>query len=464
MFFKVRHIHFVGIGGIGMSGIAEVLVNLGYAVTGSDLREGATVRRLRELGAQIQIGHTHENVEGAHVVVVSSAVKDDNPEVIGAVERSIPVIPRAEMLAELMRMKYGLAVAGAHGKTTTTSMLATIVTHAGLDPTVVIGGKLSSLGSNAKLGQGPYLVAEADESDGSFLMLSPTVAIVTNIDPEHLDHYGDIESIRAAFLTFINKVPFFGAALLCLDNKNVQMLLPHVRKRYVTYGLSHQAELRPDEVEFEGCGAKFAVYRHGEKMGYVHLNMPGMHNILNAVAAIGAAMELEVPFEKAAEALQGFTGVARRFQIKGEVDGISVIDDYAHHPTELQATLEAARKGHGTRRIIAVFQPHRYTRTRDLLEAFSQSFHQADILLMTDIYAAGEAPIDGISTENLQKLIKKYGHRRVYHTPNLDDATAWLDAEAKAEDVILTLGAGTIWRVGEDFIRARGGHVTDPYG
>lgn len=464
MFFRVKNLHFVGIGGIGMSGIAEVLLNLGFKVSGSDLRENATTRRLKSLGAVIFKGHGPENVEGAQVVVISSAVTQENAEVQAAHAMGVPVIPRGSMLAELMRMKYGLAVAGAHGKTTTTSMLATILRGGGKDPTVVIGGRLSSLGSNAKLGQGPFIVAEADESDGSFLLLSPSVALVTNIDPEHLDHYGDLATLKLAFLEFINKVPFFGAAVLCLDNANIQELLPLAQRRVVTYGFSHQADLRPENVRYEGMNAYFDVVRQGERLGSVHLAMPGDHNVLNAVGAIAAAMEVEISFEECAKALQGFTGVGRRFQLKGEVAGVTVIDDYAHHPTELDAALTATRQCFGSRRIIAAFQPHRYSRTRDLLTEFQGAFHQADALLMTDIYSAGEAPIEGISAEALCQKIRLHGHRSTHHLGNNGGILEWLAANAQEGDVLLTLGAGDIWKVGEGFIESKGGTVLDPQG
>jgi UDP-N-acetylmuramate--alanine ligase len=459
LFPRIRHIHFVGIGGIGMSGIAEVLINLGYRVTGSDLAEGQTCRRLADLGAGIAIGHRSENVGDAHVVVVSSAVKPTNPEVQEALSRGIPVIPRAEMLAELMRMKHGLAVAGAHGKTTTTSMLATCLAAAGLDPTVVIGGKLNSLGSNAKLGQGPYLVAEADESDGSFLKLSPTLAVVTNIDPEHLDFYEDLEAIKRAFARFVDKVPFYGAAVLCLDDPNVRRIIPELRRHIVTYGLSPQADLRAEDLHFEGASSRFTVWRGETKLGELRLGMPGRHNVLNALAATAASLELEIPFERIAAALEGFTGVHRRFQRKGEVNGVLVVDDYGHHPSEIRATLAAARGGFHDRRVVVAFQPHRYTRTRDLFEEFVDAFQDAHELILTDIYAAGEEPITGISSERLYHQIKERGHRRVSYVADRARLLEAIEVRLRPGDLLLTLGAGDIWKVGEAYLKAHGATV-----
>ena len=464
MFFKVRHIHFVGIGGIGMSGIAEVLLNLGYQVSGSDLKDGPVIRRLQSLGAEVHLGHQASHIGGAHVVVVTSAARPENPEVQAALARGIPVIPRAEMLAELMRMKSGLAVAGAHGKTTTTSMLATVLTKVGLDPTVVIGGRLSSLGSNAKLGQGQFMVVEADESDGSFLLLSPTMAIVTNIDPEHLDHYGTVEKIREAFLAFINKVPFYGAAVVCLDNEHIRRLLPAVKKRLITYGLSHQADYRPGEVEFRGTRSHFTVFSGGSRLGEIRLAMPGLHNVLNATAVVALCLDLGLSFQQVAEALEGFTGVGRRFELKGESQGVLVVDDYGHHPSEILATLGAARTGFGERRIVVAFQPHRFTRTRDLLEEFTGAFHQADVVLMTDIYPAGEIPIPGVSAEDLCHRVRATGHRQTWHVGKVEGASQWLQEFSQQGDLVITLGAGDIWKAGETFLRARGAEVLAPQG
>jgi UDP-N-acetylmuramate--alanine ligase len=448
MFKKIQHIHFVGIGGIGMSGIAEVLLNLGYRVTGSDLKESDTTQRLRQLGGEILIGHRAENVTDPHVVVISSAVKRDNVEVVAARERQIPVIPRAEMLAELMRLKYAVAIAGAHGKTTTTSMVATVLAAGGVDPTVVIGGKLNSLGSNAKLGQGEFLVAEADESDGSFLKLTPTIAVVTNIDEEHLDYYKDIAEIKDAFLAFINKVPFYGVAILCLDQKHIQSLIPLVQKRYVTYGMSTQADCRARDVVLMPLGSKFRVVNHSGDLGWFELAVPGMHNVSNSLAAIAVARELDIDVEVIRKSLRDFSGVQRRFQIKGEVKGVLVVDDYGHHPTEVRATLAAARTSDG-RRVVCVFQPHRFTRTKHLLEEFFTAFHQADRVIIMDIYAAGEQPIPGVSGQAVVEGVKRYGHRDAAYIAGKDEVVEHLLTTLRPGDLLLTLGAGDVWKIGE---------------
>ncbi len=448
MFKKIKHIHFVGIGGIGMSGIAEVLLNLGYKVSGSDLRESDTTRRLRQLGGEIQIGHRPENITSPHVVVISSAVKKDNVEVIAARGKQVPVIPRAEMLAELMRLKYGVAIAGAHGKTTTTSLVATVLAAGGIDPTVVIGGKLNSLGSNAKLGQGEFLVAEADESDGSFLKLSPTIAVVTNIDAEHLDYYKDINEIKDAFLKFINKVPFYGVAILCLDQKHIQSLIPQIEKRYLTYGMSSQADYQATDVTFKPLGSRFRVVNHTGDLGWFELSVPGLHNVSNSMAAIAVARELEVDLEVIRRALKEFSGVQRRFQVKGEAKGILVVDDYGHHPTEVRATLAAAKAALG-RRVVCVFQPHRYTRTKHLFEEFLTAFNQADRVIIMDIYAAGEQPIPGVSGQAVYEGIRKYGHKDVAYLGGKDEIVKHLCETLKEGDLLLTLGAGDVWKLGE---------------
>jgi len=448
---RVRGVHFVGIGGIGMSGIAEVLLNLGYRVSGSDLAESDTTHRLEELGAEVSIGHRAENLREADVVVTSSAVRKDNPEVKAAQERLIPVIPRAEMLAELMRMKYGIAVAGTHGKTTNTSMIATVLAHGGLDPTAVIGGKLNSFGSNAKLGQGELLVAEADESDGSFLRLSPTIAIVTNIDPEHLDHYRDLEEIQGAFLEFINKVPFYGLAVLCLDHENVQALIPRVAKRFVTYGLTTQANFRATDISFHGLTTTFRAWENDRELGQVSIQMPGLHSVYNALATLATASELEVGFQVVREALGSFSGVQRRFQIKGEWGGVMVVDDYGHHPAEIKATLSAAKRG-WDRRTVVIFQPHRYTRTRDLFKDFLTAFNQADVLLLTGIYPAGEDPIPEPKVQDLAEGIKGHGHKDVALVLEKDQIVETVLPRLRPGDMVLTLGAGDIWKVGEKLI------------
>ena len=457
MFKKIRRIHFVGIGGIGMSGIAEVLHNLGYLVSGSDSRESETTRRLASLGVRVVIGHQAENLGEADVVVRSSAVGQENAEVLAARQRLVPVIQRAEMLAELMRMKYGVAVAGTHGKTTTTSMVATVLARGGLDPTMVIGGRLNALGSNAKLGRGDFLVAEADESDGSFLKLSPTIAVVTTVDAEHLDYYRDLAHIQDTFVEFINKVPFYCMAVLCLDQENIQALLPRVEKRYVTYGLRSQADVLARDVEFAGMTSACRVFWKGELLGRLALNVPGLHNVYNALAAVVVGMDLDLRFEVIRDALADFTGVDRRFQVRGEAGGITVVDDYAHHPVEIKATLNAAKDGFG-RRVIAVFQPHRYSRTQALLGEFSTAFYQADRLFVTEIYPAGEAPIPGVSGRQIADGVAGHGHRHVTYVADKSElAKAVLDQVAPG-DMVLTLGAGDVWRVGEEILdRLRAG-------
>lgn len=453
MYKKFQHIHFVGIGGVGMSGIAEVLLNLGYKVSGSDMRESETTQRLASLGAKIFIGHAAENVDDAHVVVISSAVKPDNPEVVAAKEALVPVIPRAEMLAELMRLKYGVAIAGAHGKTTTTSMVATILAKGGIDPTVVIGGKLNMFSSGAKLGQGEFLVAEADESDGSFLMLSPTVAVVTNIDEEHLDHYTEgIEQIKDAFLAFINKIPFYGLAVLCLDVEHIQDLIPRVKKRYTTYGMSAQADVYARGVEFNGMGSAFEVFSRGTGLGTFELSVPGLHSVYNSLAAIAVGLELGVAPDVIREALKGFGGLHRRFFVKGEEKGVMVVDDYGHHPTEIKATLAGAKRG-WDRRTFVVFQPHRYTRTRDLMKEFFTAFNQADKLVVMDIYPAGEKPIEGVSARALFDGIKSRGHKDAAFIPTFEEAVDWVADNAAPGDIVITLGAGDVWKVGEAVLK-----------
>lgn len=453
MFRKIQKLHFVGIGGIGMSGIAELLLNLGYQVSGSDVRQSPATDRLKSLGGKIYIGHKAENVvEGTNVVVTSSAVRTDNVEVVEAKRLQIPVIPRAEMLAELMRLKYGVAIAGSHGKTTTTSMIATVLVHGGFDPTAVIGGRLNAFGSNAKLGKGDFLVAEADESDGSFLKLTPTIAVVTNIDREHLDHYANIEEIRAAFVAFVNKVPFYGASILCLDDPNVQAIIPQVERRIVTYGTSNQADLVASRIEYQDFGASCQVRYKGNPMGTLQLRVPGEHGILNSMAAVAAGLELEIPFEKIAAALAGFQNADRRFQVKGTRQDILVVDDYGHHPTEIMATLSAARHA-CDRRIVTVFQPHRYTRTQALEEDFARAFYQADILIVLPIYAAGEEPIPGITAERLVEQITKFGHRDVRYAPDFAGALQILRGMLQGGDLLITLGAGDVWKIGEEFLK-----------
>jgi UDP-N-acetylmuramate--alanine ligase len=452
MLQKKHKIHFVGIGGIGMSGIAEVLLNQGYSVTGSDLHDSEATARLRSLGARVSVGHHEENLAvNPTVVVVSTAVKYSNPEVLEARRRQIPVIPRAEMLAELMRTKYGVAVAGSHGKTTTTSMIAHVLSAAGLDPTMVIGGRVRSLGTNAKMGQGDFMVAEADESDGSFLFLAPTIAVVTNIDREHMDYHQTMERLCENFLDFVNRIPFYGLAVLCLDNANVQALLPKVKKRCTTYGLSADADFSAQEIKTSGSGVEFTVTHRARPLGHLNLRLLGRHSATNALAVIAVAQELEIPFARVADALADFTGIHRRFEVKGEVGGIMVIDDYGHHPAEVRATVGAIRDS-WKRPLIVVFQPHRYSRTQDLFDDFVTAFDGADRLVLTDIYAAGEDPIAGVTSEALYQAIKKQGHLDAQYIASADDVVTELRKAVKEGDIVLTLGAGDVYKIGEEFV------------
>ncbi|HSE91790.1 MAG TPA: UDP-N-acetylmuramate--L-alanine ligase [Methylomirabilota bacterium] len=452
MFKRYRQIHFVGIGGSGMSGIAEILITLGYQVTGSDQRRSDAVERLEQLGAKVHIGHAAEHVEGAHVVVYSSAVSRDNVEVQAARQRGVPAIPRAEMLAELMRLKYGIAVAGTHGKTTTTSMVGAVLAEGRLDPTIVVGGRVTGLGANARLGQGEFLVAEADESDGSFLKLAPTIAVVTTIDAEHLDHYGSLDAIREAFVAFVNKVPFYGAAVLCLDQPNIQMLLPRIEKRVITYGLEANADLVARRIHASGLTSRFEVSRRGTPLGECTLQVPGRHNVLNALAAIGVGLDLDVPFATIQRALAGFAGVQRRFQVRGRAGDVMVVDDYGHHPAEIRATLAAAKAGFDAR-VVCVFQPHRYTRTLHLGQEFLTAFNQADVLLVMDVYAAGEPPIPGVSASALAEGIRAHGHREVtYVGADKARVVEHLVQITRPGDLVLTLGAGDVYQVGAELL------------
>ena len=438
-----RRVHFVGIGGIGMSGIAEVLLTLGYHVSGSDVVENDGTRRLERLGARIFTGaHDAEHVdESVDVLVISSAVTFSNPEVVRAREMKVPVIPRAEMLAELMRMKHGIAIAGTHGKTTTTSLVGTVLREAGRDPTVVVGGKLRALGTNARLGQGEYLVAEADESDGSFLLLSPIIAVVTNIDPEHLDHFGDMDEVRAAYLKFVHRVPFYGLAVLCIDNVNVRGLLPHVNKRFVTYGTAPDADWQARELRVEGLETIFEVWRVGERLGTVRLHMPGRHHALNALAAIAVADDLGIPWRLAAHALEEFGGIHRRFEVRGEERGILVVDDYGHHPEEIRATLRAAREGFG-RRLVVAFQPHRFSRTHDLFDDFLGAFDDADLLVLTEIYPAGERPIAGVTGDALFQALERRGHLDVRFVRSRERLADQLLSTVCADELLALLRSG----------------------
>jgi UDP-N-acetylmuramate--alanine ligase len=448
MFRKIQQIHFVGIGGSGMSGIAEVLLTIGYQVSGSDLQESDTTKRLRSLGGTVFIGHDAANIGTAQVVVISSAVSATNPEVVEAKARMVPVIPRAEMLAELMRLKYGVAIAGAHGKTTTTSLVAHVLAEGGLDPTIVIGGKVNALGSHARLGRGELLVAEADESDGSFLKLSPTIVAVTNMDREHLDHYQTMERLGQAFLDFINKIPFYGLAVLCLDDSRLAALLPSVTKRFQTYGLTEAADLQGIDVQLQHRTAQFTARLKGEQLGRFQVAMPGIHNVRNALAAIAIGLELGVPVAQIAQALENFTGVERRFQVLGEKGGITVIDDYGHHPTEIMATLAAAKNG-SNRRLVVLFQPHRYTRTKDLVDEFAVAFNKADLLFLTEIYPAGELPIPGVTGERLAQTIQGSGGPPLIYVPQKEQLVEAVVPKLKPGDMVLTLGAGDIWKTGK---------------
>jgi UDP-N-acetylmuramate--alanine ligase len=447
-------VHFVGIGGMGMCGIAEVLVNMGYTVSGSDQGSSEITRHLEKIGARISQGHRADHRGDADVVVVSSAIKGYNPEVEAARARLIPVIPRAEMLGELMRMKFGLAVAGAHGKTTTTTMIAAVLMAAGLDPTAVIGGRVNSLGlANARWGKSEYLVAEADESDGSFLRLAPTVAVVTNMDAEHLDHYGTLDNIKRAFVDFINRIPFFGMAVLCADDPVVHSILPQVSKRFVTYGMgTQQADYRARNVRFDGLVTRYVAWRRAEELGEISLSMPGAHNVLNSLAVLSVCDFLGVPFAAVAEALASFEGIQRRFTVRGEVAGITIVDDFGHHPSEVRATLAGARAGFPGRRIVALFQPHRYSRTRDQFHEFARAFDDCDKLVVSDVFPAGEAPLPGISSATLVKEIERAGHKDVSHVAKREDVATHLSDKLQRGDLVITLGAGDIQLTCNDLI------------
>jgi UDP-N-acetylmuramate--alanine ligase len=450
MFKKIQHIHFVGIGGAGMSGIAEVLLTLGYKVSGSDLKDSPVTQRLKKLGARIAIGHEAANIEGAQVVVTSTAVAPVNPEVLAAREHGVPVIPRIEMLAEIARLKYTIAVAGTHGKTTTTSMVAEVLQSGGLDPTVIVGGRLKRLDSGAKLGKGDFLVAEADESDGSFLKLSPALAIITNIDNDHLDYWGSFDRICDAFVQYAGRVPFYGCVIACLDDLHVRNQLPRIARRVVTYGLETAAQVRASNVQVNAEGTAFDVAADGKRLGTLKMQVPGRHNILNALAATAAGLELGISFAQIAEALATFEGVGRRMELKGEKDGVRVIDDYGHHPTEIRATLSALRERYPDNRLVVLFQPHRFTRTQALWKEFSQCFDQADAVYIFDIYPAGEAPIPGVTSELILEPLKK-NHKAAFELPAPVDPEK-LSQDLRAGDIVVTLGAGDVWKVGEQLL------------
>jgi len=453
MYLKKYHVHFVGIGGIGMSGIAELLLNLGYKVSGSDTHLSDITERLERLGGTLFKGHSPDHISGADVVVISSAINSNNPEITAARLSSIPVIPRAEMLAELMRLKYSVAVAGAHGKTTTTSIIASILDKGDLDPTVVIGGKLKSIGSNALLGKGDFIVAEADESDGSFLKFSPTIAVVTNIDKEHLDFYRDLDQIKETFLNFLDGIPFYGLAVLCLDNEPIQDILPKIKKRFTTYGMSTQADYQSTDVVFKGRKSIFTVCCEGKPFGRITLNLPGVHNVYNALASIAVGIELDIPFSVIKTALETLEGVQRRLEIKGEQNGITVVDDYGHHPTEIKTTLQAVKESWPNQRIVVVFQPHRYTRTKALFDEFTRAFYQSDMLFVLPIYSAGEEVMEEVRSEMLCEGILSHGHKDVMFIKDFDTAVSTLLNLLKEGDVLLTLGAGNVWHIGEELLK-----------
>ncbi len=452
MYQKEYHIFFVGIGGIGMSGIAEILLKLGYRVSGSDLNTTSITKRLEGLGCSVFEGHDDNNIKGADVIVTSTAILKNNPEVVAAKKLSIPIIPRATMLAELMRLKYSIAVAGAHGKTSTTSITAAILEKAGLDPTVVIGGVLKSVGTNAMHGLGDFIVAEADESDGSFLKFSPSIAIVTNIDREHLDFYDNLSSIKKAFVNFISRVPFYGLSILCLDNEAVQEIIPEIKGRYTTYGLNTRADLQARNISFEGTKSNFTVWHHDIELGEITLNLPGVHNVTNCLASIAVGIELNIDFKHIKCALETLEGVKRRLEKKGEEFGVMVVDDYGHHPTEIKTTLLAARESWPEKRIVSVFQPHRYTRTEALFDEFTRAFYNTDKLIVLPIYTAGEKVIKGITANALCKKIKERGHADVMYINSIDKAVEYLQEELKDEDLLLTLGAGNVLTVGEKYL------------
>jgi len=454
IFGRTRHIHMVGIGGIGMSGMAEILLQKGYTVTGSDAKEGDTIKRLRELGAKIYIGHDEKNIEGADVVVFTSAVKaEENLETKAAMDAGIPVIKRAEMLAELMRMKFGVGIAGTHGKTTTTTMVGHVIQDGSFDPTIMVGGKVHSFSeTNAVVGKGDIIIVEADEFDRTFLRLTPSLAVITNIEAEHLDIYDNLQDVKNAFVEFANKVPFYGAVVLCLDDPNVRSIIPEIERRTITYGLTPQAKVRARNIEVNQFYSSFTVMNDGEEIGKIKLEAPGEHNVKNALAAVAVGLELDIDFKNIKSGLERFEGVFRRFQLKADIDDIIVIDDYAHHPTEVQATLKAARNGWKDRRVVAVFQPHLYSRTRDLFQDFGSSFFDAEVCVITDVYPSREKPIEGVDGKLIADSAKEYGHRQVHYVEDKQDLPEKLKEIVQAGDVIITMGAGDIYRYGEKFV------------
>ena len=449
---KLKHIHMIGIGGTGMNGIAEVLHNLGYRVSGSDIADGEATRRLREMGAAVSIGHKSENVSGADVVVVSSAVREDNIEVREARRLKIPVIPRAEMLAELMRMRYGVAVAGSHGKTTTTSMIAAVLDKAGFDPTIIVGGRLNTIGAHARLGEGDFFVAEADESDRSFLMLSPFIAVLTNIDAEHLDKYKSVDDIKKDFVTFANKVPFYCPVILCLDDANLQSIIPQLERRIITYGFSVQADFNARDMRFEAFSSFSTMYHKGKEVGPLRLNVPGPHMVANALAAVAVGYDLDIPPDVILEALAGYAGTGRRFELKADIRGVMVVEDYGHHPTEIRATLNGAKLGWPRRRLVAVFQPHRFTRLANLKDEFATAFNQADVLVLTEVYPAGEDPIPGVNGQALYDDVLRFGHKDVQFEPDFRRIPNRLRQIVRPGDIVIVLGAGHINKIVPDII------------
>ncbi|HNQ17719.1 MAG TPA: UDP-N-acetylmuramate--L-alanine ligase [Smithellaceae bacterium] len=449
---KVKRIHFVGIGGIGMSGIAEVLINLGYEISGSDMQSSDITKRLKKLGAKVSLGHSAQNVSKADVVVTSTAVRENNPEVVEARRKNIPVIPRAEMLAELLKMKFSIAVSGSHGKTTTTSMISTVLAQGGFDPTMVIGGKLASIGSNARLGDGDLIVAEADESDGSFLKLSPTIAIITNIDREHLDYYPGIEEIKDAFLQFANIVPFYGCTVLCSDDEHVREILPLIKRKVITYGIKYPADYTVQDIKFKGNKSVYKVSYRADELGTVELSVPGMFNIYNSLAAVAVCRELKLDLKTIRDGLRNFFGVQRRLEVKGVVSGVTVVDDYGHHPTEIKETLAAARHV-WKKRLVVVFQPHRFTRTKALFDEFTKAFDDADVLILNDIYPASEEPIAGINSAALWAAIKQAGHPCVEYISGEKETLRYLLETVRPKDTVITLGAGNVYKMGEAFLK-----------
>jgi UDP-N-acetylmuramate--alanine ligase len=461
MFSSIRKLHFVGIGGIGMSGIAEILIDEGFLVTGSDKASSENTEKLESLGAKVFIGHAAQNVASdVDALVYSSAVGPENPEILEAQKRKIPVIRRAEMLAEVMRLKYGIGIAGTHGKTTTTSMVSLVLIEGGVDPTVIVGGRLHGLaGSNARMGKGEFIVVEADEYDRSFLSITPTIAVLTTLETDHLDCYRDLEDIKSAFVQFASKVPFYGFVVLCLDEPALQEIMPKIKKKIVTYGLNGQADLQAVEIVHRENKTKFTLVRDGKDLGSIELQVPGKHNVLNALAAIAVGLELNVPFQKVKTGIEKFSGVFRRWEVKGEIGGVTVIDDYAHHPTEIRVTLAGAKAG-WRRRVVCVFQPHLYSRTRDFYDDFGRAFFNANVLVVTDVYPAREEPIQGVSGELIANAAKEFGHKQVHYVPEKRDIPAFLMNAVRKGDIVITMGAGDIWKLGEEFVKQyRQAHV-----